>query len=114
MGSVDDALEVYDPLVRDALRHVVEVARRVVPDATDGESYGIPALIVDGKALVGVSVSARHLSVVPFSPTALDAVRADLAGWGVSKGLVRFAPDHPLPDDVLERLVAARLAEIRG
>ena len=30
-----------------------------------------------------------------------------------SKGTIRFTPDHPLPDDVLEDIVRLRRAEIR-
>ncbi|MBU4214706.1 MAG: DUF1801 domain-containing protein [Actinobacteria bacterium] len=96
------------------MEHVLAVARRLVPDAVDGVSYGVPALIVDGKPLIGVSRSARHLSVVPYSPSALDTVRTELTDYSVSKGLVRFTPDRPVPDQVLSRLVQARLAEIRG
>ncbi|NTW40145.1 MAG: DUF1801 domain-containing protein [Cellulomonadaceae bacterium] len=114
MGSIDDALAQLAPTERDALRHVIEVARRLAPDAVDGVSYGLPALKVAGKALVGVGASTNHLSVVPFSPAAVDAVRADLDGFSVSKGTIRFSGDHPLPDAVIERLVAARLAEILG
>ena len=113
MGSVDDALAAYPPQDRAALRRVVDVARRLAPDAEDGVSYGIPALRVAGKPLVGVSRAAKHLSVFPFSPAALDAVRDALEGFDVSKGTVRFTADRPVPEDVLERLVAARLAEIR-
>jgi uncharacterized protein YdhG (YjbR/CyaY superfamily) len=114
MGSVDDALQALPQPTRDALARVIAIGRRVVPDAQDGVSYGIPALRVDGKPLLGVSASARHLSVVPFSPAAVDAVRADLPASAVSKGMVRFTAEQPLPDDVVERLVRARLAEIRG
>jgi uncharacterized protein YdhG (YjbR/CyaY superfamily) len=102
-----------EPAVREALAHVLAVARLLVPEAVDGVSYGVPALIVDGKALIGVSRSARHLSVVPYSPSALDTVRGDLTDFSVSKGLIRFTPDRPVPDGILTRLVLARLAEIR-
>ncbi|HEY3544692.1 MAG TPA: DUF1801 domain-containing protein [Propionicimonas sp.] len=114
MGSVDDAIAAMPPHAHEALQHVIDVARRVVPDAEDGVSYGIPALKVRGKALVGVTVTAKHLSVVPFSPAALDTVRDALADFSVSKGTLRFSPDKPVPDEVLERLVRARLAEITG
>ncbi|WP_199421475.1 iron chaperone [Actinotalea solisilvae] len=113
MGSIDDALAGLPSPAREALAHVVDVARRVVPEAEDGVSYGVPALRVDGKPLVGVQAATRHLAVIPFSPGAVDAVRGDLDGWSVSKGMVRFTADRPVPDAVLERLVRARLAEIR-
>ena len=113
MGSVDDALAAYPDPDRAALQHVVDVARRVAPDAEDGVSYGLPALRVAGKPLVGVSRAAKHLALFPFSPAAIEAVRDALAGFDVSKGTVRFTAGRPLPDDVLERLLRARLDEIR-
>lgn len=77
-------------------------------------SYGVPALKVAGRPLIGVSASAQHLSIFPFSPEALDTVRPDLADFSTSKGTLRFAADRPVPDDVIERLVRARLSEITG
>lgn len=114
MGSVDDALAALPSPRREALRHVIDVARGVAPDAVDGVSYGVPALKVGGRPLIGVSASAQHLSIFPFSPAALEAVSADLGAFSTSKGTLRFTPDAPVPDDVLERLVRARLSEIAG
>lgn len=94
-------------------QHVAALARSVVPEAVEGVSYGVRSLLVDGKALIGVSRGAQHLSLVPFSPSAIDAVRGDLAGLAASKGVIRFTPEHPVPDDVVLRLVRLRLAEIR-
>lgn len=113
MGSVEDALALLPPEDRAALQHVIDVARRLAPDAEDGVSYGVPALRVAGKPLVGVASAAKHLALFPFSPAAIDAVRGDLAGYDLAKGTVRFTAERPVPDDVLERLLAARLAEIR-
>lgn len=113
MGTIADALAQYPAVDRAALARVVEVARGVVPDAQEGTSYGLPALRVSGKPLLGIARTARHLAVYPFSPAAIDAVRDALAGFDVAKGVIRFTAERPLPDDVVERLVAARLAEIR-
>ena len=113
MGTVDDALATYPPADGAALARVIDLARRVAPDAQEGTSYGVPALRVSGKPLIGVSRAAGHLALYPFSPAAIDAVRDGLEGFDVSKGTVRFTAEHPVPDDVLERLVRARLAEIR-
>ena len=74
----------------------------------------MPALQVAGKPFVSVVAAAKHLSLFPFSPAAIDAVRDDLEGYSLSKGTVRFTAEHPLPDDVVERLLSARLAEIAG
>ena len=41
------------------------------------------------------------------------AVRPELDGFAASKGVIRFAPEHPVPDEVVLRLVRLRLAELR-
>lgn len=113
MGTIDDALARYPAADRAALARVVEVARHLAPDAQEGTSYGLPALRVSGKPLLGIARTAKHLAVYPFSPAAIDTVRDALVGFDVAKGTIRFTAAHPLPDDVVRRLVAARLAEIR-
>ena len=112
MGSVDDALAAMPAPARDALRRVIGIARAEAPDAVDGVSYGMPALKVHGKPLIGVTASAKHLSVFPFSSEVVAAVASRLDGFSVSKGTIRFGPDHPIPDEVLAEIVRLRLAEI--
>jgi uncharacterized protein YdhG (YjbR/CyaY superfamily) len=112
MESIDETLAGLPQTEHEALQRVIDIARRLAPQAVDGVSYGVPALKVAGKALIGVSANAHHLSIFPFSPAALDVVRAELEGFSVSKGTIRFTPEHPLPEPVIERLVEARLAEI--
>jgi uncharacterized protein YdhG (YjbR/CyaY superfamily) len=114
MGTVDEAISEVGSPSREALQHIVDIARRLAPEAEDGVSYGMPALRVAGKPFVGVVAAAKHLSLFPFSPAAIESVRDDLAHYSVSKGTVRFTAEHPLPDDVVERLLRARLAEIAG
>jgi len=112
MESIDEALAGLPQTEQQALQRVIDIARRVAPDAIDGVSYGVPALKVAGKPLIGVRSSAHHLSVIPFSPAAIDVVRPELEGFSVSKGTIRFTAESPLPEAIIERLVAARLTEI--
>ena len=72
----------------------------------------MPALKFEGKPLLGVVAAAKHLSIFPFSPAVIDAVAGRLEGYSLSKGTIRFTPDHPVPDDVLEEIVRLRRAEI--
>ncbi len=112
MGTVDDSLVDVPEPGRGCLQHVIGIARTVVPEAVDGVSYGMPALKVGGKPLIGVVAAARHLSIFPFSPAVVDAVAPRLEGYSLSKGTIRFTPDHPVPDDVVEEIVRLRRAEI--
>ena len=114
MGPLTAYLEGLDAERRSALQRVVDVARRVAPEAEEGMSYGMPALRLMGRPLVGVTAARAHLSLFPFSPAVVEAVSDDLEGYALSKGTIRFTPDHPLPDRVVERVVALRRAEIEG
>ena len=84
----------------------------VAPEAEDGMSYGMAALIYRKKPLIGFKAAQRHLSVFPFSPEVIDAVRDQLAGFELSKGTIRFTDEKQLSDDVVRDIVRHRVAEI--
>ncbi|HQZ00786.1 MAG TPA: DUF1801 domain-containing protein [Propionicimonas sp.] len=114
MGEFSDLIATSEGATRDALQRILDLALTEVPDAVEDLSYGTPALRYRGKPLVGVRVSAKHLSVFPFSPEVVAAVADDLSGYSLSKGTIRFTADRPLPDAVITRLVALRRTEIDG
>ncbi|MCB1246961.1 MAG: DUF1801 domain-containing protein [Acidimicrobiia bacterium] len=114
MGSVDDHLMDLSPDRREATARVVDVALGVAPDAEQGVSYGMAALRVAGKPLLGFAESAHHLAIYPFSPAVVAAVKDELEGFSLSKGTIRYTPDRPIPTHVVERIVELRVSEIRG
>ena len=114
MGTIGDYLAGLPPEQRTALQRVVDVASRVAPDAEEGTSYGMPALRLDGRPLIGITAAAKHLSVFPFSPAVVEAVAPDLAGFSLSKGTIRFTVETPVPDAVVERIVTLRRAELES
>ena len=114
MGAVTDYLATLDAAERDAFARVRDLAVAEAPGATEGTSYGMAALLLRGRPLLGMRAAAGHLSVFPFSPQVVAAVAGRLAGFTLSKGTVRFTPGQPLPADVLRDLVRLRRAEIEG
>jgi uncharacterized protein YdhG (YjbR/CyaY superfamily) len=112
MGEIDDYLAGLQGPQRQALQRVRDIALQVAPEASQGTSYGMPALRVAGKPLLGFHISKQHLSLHPFSPDVVAAVADDLEGFSLSKGTIRFTSDTPVPDAVLKRVVELRLAEI--
>ena len=109
---MDDYLRSLPDAERAALEHVRAVVATVAPDAEEGTSYGMPAYIYAGRPLLGFRAAKHHLSLFPFSPTAIEAVADRLGGFDLAKGTIRFTPDHPVPDDVLADVLRARLREI--
>jgi len=115
MGTVTDYLDtIEDPARRVELSRLVDIARRIVPDAEEGMSYGMPALRFHGKPLLAAVAAAKHLSLFPFSGSIVAAVAPDLDGYSLSKGTIRFDVDRPLPEAVVERIVRMRVDEIEG
>ncbi|WP_125775854.1 iron chaperone [Antribacter gilvus] len=112
MGDFSDYIATLDGAERDAVERVRARAVELVPEAEEGMSYGMAALRYRGSPLVSARVTAHHIGLYPFSPQAVEVVAPDLEGWSLAKGTVRFTPDHPLPDGVLDRLVLLRRDEI--
>jgi uncharacterized protein YdhG (YjbR/CyaY superfamily) len=112
VSDIEHYLETVDEPTRVAFAHVRDVVTSIEPTVTEGTSYGMPALKYRGKPLLGFKAAQAHLSVFPFSPQAIDAVRDRLDGFSLSKGTIRFSADRPLPDDVLGDVVRYRIGEI--
>lgn len=111
-GDVDGYLSGLEKWERHALRLVIDYVAEAAPDSTEGHSYGLPAFCYRDKALLGFTVTKKHLDLYPFSPTALDSVKDRLVGFELSKGTVPFTVDHPIPREVVAEMVQARIAEI--
>jgi uncharacterized protein YdhG (YjbR/CyaY superfamily) len=112
VSSLHDYLAGLSPGDKAALERVRAVVLGAAPEAEEGRSYGMPAFIYAGRPLLGFRAAEKHLSIFPFSPVAIDAVRDRLGDFDLAKGTVRFAADTPVPDDVLTDLVRARKREI--
>lgn len=113
--EIDDYLDHLPEPKRGTLQHVRAAIRTAAPDAEEGLSYGVPAFRVDGRPIAGFSAAKRHLSYLPHSGEVLGRIDPELlAGYGVSRGSLRFAVDEPLPDALVAILVAARRAELAG
>jgi uncharacterized protein YdhG (YjbR/CyaY superfamily) len=114
MGDVTDYLHGLDGENRAALEHVISLAREIAPDASEGTSYAMPALLHRGKGLVAALETKRHLAIYPFSGQVLPrfADELDAGGFDWAPGTLRFSAEHPVPDALLRRILAARVAEI--
>ena len=97
---------------REALQRVRTQIARIVPEAAETISYGMPAFKLRDRFLVSFAGWKDHCSIYPLTETFLAAHRDELQGYGRTKGSLHFTPDVPLPEALLERLVRARLADL--
>jgi uncharacterized protein YdhG (YjbR/CyaY superfamily) len=112
VGTIDDYLAGLDPADAAVIAHVYDVARRTVPEAEQGMSYGMPTLMYRGKGLLAVMRTSKHIGLYPNSGRVLSEVAEQLADFDVDKGTLRFQPVAPPTDELIELIVAARRAEI--
>jgi uncharacterized protein YdhG (YjbR/CyaY superfamily) len=67
---------------------------------------------LNGKYVAGLCAHKAHISFSPQSAEVMTALASDLVGYVVSKSSFQFAVDTPLPRDLTEALVRARVAEV--
>jgi uncharacterized protein YdhG (YjbR/CyaY superfamily) len=111
---VDAYLEALPPKQRDTLQHLREQIRRVMPEAEETISYGMPAFNRRGKFFVSYAGWKRHCSLYPMTDSFRAEHAAELEGFRGTKGSVHFTPERPLPDEVIAELIRARLADVEG
>ena len=97
MGSVDDYLDGLGAGTAAIVRGIYARALEIVPDAEQGEGYGMPALRYRGKPLLSVMVAKSHLSLFPFSASVVAAVAPELEGYDPPRARSGSAPTGSFP-----------------
>lgn len=110
---MDDVDAWFDSLPADQREGLLALRARIrelVPEATERISYGVPTFVLE-RPLVALNASKSGLSLITMRPDLLASMRADLAGVSWSGSTLRFTAAKPLPDDVVRRVVEARVAQ---
>ena len=111
--TVDKYLAGVSADKRAALQRLRKAVRAAAPKAEECIAYGVPAFRLGAKFLVAFGAGTSHCAFYPGS-SAMGVHRSELRRYGVSKGTIRFQPDHPLPASLVKKLVRARIARIAG
>jgi uncharacterized protein YdhG (YjbR/CyaY superfamily) len=109
--EIDAYLDSLDETKRATLAQLRRTILVVIPDAEQGISYGMPAFRVHGKTIAGFAAFKKHLSYLPHSGSVFPELTDELAGYTKSTGAFRFEIDRPLPQDLVEKLIAVRLRQ---
>jgi uncharacterized protein YdhG (YjbR/CyaY superfamily) len=109
--SIDEYLATVPQEARAALEKLRKIIKSVVPDATEGISYGIVVIKDKGKGLVGLGANENHCSFYLMSTSIIPAHKDELESYDTTKGTIHFPADKPLPSALVKTLVKARIAE---
>ena len=114
MGDVSDYLATVEEPHRTALARVYALAAEVVPEAVEGTSYAMAALVYRGKGLVATVRAKKFLSLYPYSGRVLADLAGDLTDFETTSGSLHYSVEHQVPDDLLRRIVELRRDEIEA
>ena len=106
----DEYLAALPDAQRRVLQALRQTIREVAPTAEETISYQVCAFR-EGVMLVGYGATAKHCAFFLMSNQTTKMHAADLQGYDLSTGTIRFQPDRPLPVALVQKLVRARRAE---
>ena len=104
MTTVSEYVQALTPGQRAQFERVRRIVRRLVPDAEETISYGIPTFKYRGSYVIYFGASKNHMSVYP-TVGGVEPTKG-------TKGTFRFTEDEPVPEDVVVTIVSHRVAEI--
>jgi uncharacterized protein YdhG (YjbR/CyaY superfamily) len=110
--EVDEYLRGVPEPQRGVLQTLRLAILEIIPEAEQVISYGVPAFRVGGETVAGFAAFKTHLSYLPFSGSVLGQLADELDGYRMTKGSLHFAAERPLPTELLEKLIATRLAKV--
>ncbi len=96
MTSVDDYLAALDDDVRARMVELRALVHRVVPDAGERISYGMPTFTADGRPVVHLAAWKKHIALYPLPPLP-PGLAEQVAPWRGAKDALRLPHDRPLP-----------------
>lgn len=112
--SVADYMADLPPDRRAAMEDLRRALTAAAPDAAETIAYNMPALRLYGKFLVSYQAFKNHYSLFPWSDYMAARLGDALKPYMHGKGTIRFPADEPIPADLVRKIVAVRLEEMRS
>lgn len=108
--SIDEYLALQNEKVRFALEELRQIIRDTAPEAEEVISYGMPAYKYKGM-LVYFAAYKKHCSLFGGNSTLTEQMKEELKGYKTSKGTIQFTLENPLPKELVEKIVRARMKQ---
>jgi uncharacterized protein YdhG (YjbR/CyaY superfamily) len=109
--EVDDYLRGVEEPQRSVLQALRRTILKIIPEAEQVLSYGLPAFRLGGKTVAGFGAFKHHMSYLPFSGSVLEQLGDELQGYARTKSALHFSVQRPLPKALVKRLIDVRVAE---
>ena len=85
-----------------------QTIKTLVPDVQEYLSYKMPAYYYQGM-LCGFAAFKKHCSYFPWDSKTVEQFKDELKDFKTSAGTIQFTPEKPIPDDLLQKILLARV-----
>ena len=107
--EVDAYIATFPEKTQVQLQNIRTIIRQVIPQATEVISYKMPAYKLKG-VVVYFAGYTNHIGFYPTG-TGIAKFQHEFGNYKSSKGAVQFPIDQPLPEDLIQRIVAFKAQE---
>ena len=111
MSVIDTYLENVTPAQKEALEHIRQLVKTLLPDAEEVISYGMPTFKYRKKNLVHFAGFKDHMSLFPTGDESINAITG-IEKFHTSKGTLQFTENNLIPDDIIKQIIALRIKNI--
>ncbi len=114
MTVIDEYLQNIEASKRQHLERIRQIVRKIIPDAQEVISYGMPTMQYKGKSFLGFNAHINHIGIYPYGGEEISVFKDKLIelGYGFSSGAIRVPFDNPIPETLLKEIIEHRIHRI--
>ena len=109
--DIDEYIARFSADTQEILKQIRTAIKKVVPDAEETISYGIPTFNLNGTYLIYFAAYKKHIGFYPV-PSEIEKVGKEFASFKTSgKGTIQFPLNKPMPLNLITKLVKFKVKE---
>lgn len=107
--TIEQYIHAAEPSFQPLLLRLYQIIKQAAPFALETISYQMPTFVLSGN-LVHFAYQSQHIGFYP-GPSGVQIFLKHSSSYLTSKGTIKFNPNQPLPHDIIELVVKARVKE---
>ncbi len=109
--DIDEYIARFPSDTQEILKQIRATIKKVVPDAEETISYGIPTFNLNGTYLIYFAAYKKHIGFYPV-PNEIDELDKEFASYKTSgKGTIQFPLNKKMPLNLISKLVKFKVKE---
>lgn len=106
--TIDEYISTFPKETQDILQKVREIFKDQITNATEGISYQIPTIFVNGKYFLYFAGYEKYIAIYPIHPDQFPFAKK-LEEYQSGKATLKFPLDQEMPYDLVEKIVKCKV-----